>query len=531
MSSTPQPTPVTLRDYLQTLWSRRWLVVAVAVACVLGALFYSSRQTPVYQSSSQVLVQPVYVAVPGQGGGSFIDMDNEVRIASSGEVATMAADDVEREGASPAFVSVSSPGGNVLLFSASSPDPRAAQLSAQARADAYIEFRKAGLTGNVDAALDRIEDRLGALRTDLSEAEQRFDQATETSEIEVARQNISSLASQIASLEGLRNDLLLGREITVGQILDRAFLPASPSRPDHGRDGVFGLFIGVALGIGLAFLWERLDQRIRSREDVEASAQVAVLGMIPKVARVGPRLVMSPGGDAAAAEAYRALRARVAFAASQAGMTTVLITSPNKGEGKTTTAANLATAFAQSEKRVVLVSADLRLPTLERYFVHDPEGRGLSDIMEHGAELGDAIVRTDVPNLWLIPSGSAPQLTGNLGSEIMTGLLAQVAEDADIVMIDTPPVLQASDALDLAPATDAVLLVVDPKRSNKQTVAEAADDLRSVGANLIGVVVSGFDPERFRSYERRRYYDYSTADHRTEAKPPLPAPAIRDAES
>ena len=230
--------------------------------------------------------------------------------------------------------------------------------------------------------------------------------------------------------------------------------------------------------------------------------------MIPRIAKLHDELAVGPAGDPVAAEAFRTLRTRLQFAASKDPFTTVMVTSANAGEGKTTTASNLAVALGQTEAKVILVGADLRRPGLHRYFPH--RGLGLGDVLTGAADLSEVITKTEIENLLLVPSGSprnAPE--GGLGAATMANILARLSAQADYVVVDAPPILGVSDGLDLASLVDGVLIVVDASRSQKDSVEETAVDLRSVGANVLGVILTHFDPGKFNPYYRQRsQYNY-----------------------
>jgi capsular exopolysaccharide synthesis family protein len=203
------------------------------------------------------------------------------------------------------------------------------------------------------------------------------------------------------------------------------------------------------------------------------------------------------------------LRTKVFFAASSEPVKTIMVTSAEAGEGKTTTAANLAMALAQADHRVVLVSADLRRPDLKRFFPN-LNGRGLSDLLVGEALLADVIISGPLDNLYLISSGSPLREEPDFGSEEMTKLIQHLGESADFVIFDGTPVLGVSDALGLASVVDKVIMVTDASTSTRGAVEEASADLRSVGASIMGVVLTRFDPQRFHpnyGYHRRGYYE------------------------
>ncbi|MCS6888941.1 CpsD/CapB family tyrosine-protein kinase [Chloroflexus sp.] len=192
----------------------------------------------------------------------------------------------------------------------------------------------------------------------------------------------------------------------------------------------------------------------------------------------------------AAAEAYRTLRTNILFSSLDKPIHTLLLTAAEPTPEKSLTAANLAVTMAQAEQRVLLVDCDLRQPALHTIFGISNEQGLTSSILDQDAPL--AIQPTEVPGLSLLPSGPLPPRPADLlGSRRMEGLLARLKQAADIVIFDTPPVQNFTDALVLATRVDGVLLVVQANRSRRDRVREARQKLEKVKANLLGVVLSG----------------------------------------
>ena len=505
------------RDYVSIFVLRKWWVIGATVVVLGAALANSLRQTPMYRSTAEVLVSSVSV------------IENEIQVATSSEVADAASQRVSEAGLDPAGISVSNtPNTSALEFSSVSADPRAAMKTAQAYADAYLDFRRNLLLSNVDQSLTSLDTLLADLNAQLADAQQDLASASSNAEIQALSSRMSSLTSQITQQQSLENELFLAKNASVGQVLQQAYLPRTPFSPNHLRSGGLGLFLGLFLGCGLALLRDRMDRRLRGREEIEETVGAPLIAMIPESTESNGELAVLYEGralaDRQAAEAYRSLRTRVLFTSSQRPVKTIMITSPQAGEGKTTTAANLAVTLAQADHRILLVSSDLRRPGLQRYF-RGLRGIGLSDVLAGLADISEAITPGPVENLRLIRSGSIhPQLMGSgLASVEMRQIITDLSPSADYIVFDSAPILGVSDAIDLASIVDTVILVTDANRSTKQAIEEAAADLRSVGAPILGVVLSRFDPIKFHPYyhhARRQYYandpsdDGVTIDHR-----------------
>jgi polysaccharide biosynthesis transport protein len=326
---------------------------------------------------------------------------------------------------------------------------------------------------------------------------------------------ISSLISRIAILQQDLEDLTAPEELDVGQIVIPAELPEAPSSPNHMMTLIMALLVGTVLGIAAAFLRERLDDSLRGRSDLENYAGVPVLAVVPLVRswkrRDKPIIVSRDEPEAPAAEAYRTLRTGVLFdAASRNNTKVVLITSPEAGEGKTTTAANLAVSLAQAGKRVIIVSADLRRPRLHEFFGGD-HTRGLTNILVGEKRFGEVAQRASaVGNLSLLHSGPVPRNPAELvGSQAMRSLMLELRNEADFVIIDAAPVLAVADSLTLAGYADAVILVADAQTTKRTAVMQSREHLERVQARVIGAVLNNFDPSKawgYHSYTAYRGY-------------------------
>ncbi|MCC6421763.1 MAG: polysaccharide biosynthesis tyrosine autokinase [Gemmataceae bacterium] len=261
------------------------------------------------------------------------------------------------------------------------------------------------------------------------------------------------------------------------------------------------VLVGVLAGCGLAYLAEATDRRFRSVEDIGKRLGAPVLGQIPRLRaeRVGrggaglpePLLCTFHRPTSTAAEAYRGLRTALCFRVRGGGPRVIQVTSPAAGDGKTTLAANLAISLAQSGKRVVLVDADLRAPRLHRAFGVDA-GPGLAAVIDGAADLGDALRTTAVPGLRLLPGGTPPSNPAELlTSTAFEDLLAELKDDNDFVLLDSPAVLGVTDARAVAGVADGVLLVLRGPRGDRVQAARAGEALESVGAHLLGVALNG----------------------------------------
>jgi receptor protein-tyrosine kinase len=285
------------------------------------------------------------------------------------------------------------------------------------------------------------------------------------------------------------------------------------------RNGILGALVGLALGLGLAFLYEYLDNTIKSDTEAERLYSVPVLGHIPFVKLEKGQeqhlaIVESPGS--AAAESYRVLRNSLDFINFQHDIKTLMVTSSAPGEGKSTVAANLAASLAQAGSKVAMVSCDFRRPTTEGFF-GVPNILGLSDVLLGRNSLKAALQRPGDEQLLVLTSGKMPPNPSELlGSLKMQELIKELEAWADWVIIDTPPLLAVSDGAAVARWADAVLLMSRSGVSTRETAQKGAEMLGNVGAKVIGVVITGSgaasrDGAYVGSGYYNRYYSYYQA--------------------
>ena len=515
--STFDNAPLDLREYLGILQLRKWMMLLVTALVVGGALFVSYRQTPLYQSEAKVLVK----ALPPRASASSIysipNLETERELALSQTVARLAEDKLDAagepdDGRGELSVSVATET-EILLLKVDHPSPVMAQLQAQAYADSYLEFRRDEVVQDMLASSEAVRQQIQGLNVQLDALNRRIQEVIGTARATTLQTQANSIVGRIAILQQQLTDLTPPERLRVGQIVEQADLPASPVTPNHLTNGLLGLIAGLTLGIGAVFLRERLDDRLRGRADLESRVGAPVLSVVPTVSNWRKRkqavLVTLDEPRSAASEAYRTLRTGVLFAAAQGRAKTILVTSAQAGEGKTASTANLGVALSQANKRIILVSADLRKPRLSNFFDMNKEP-GLSNVLQGEVGLAEALKDPGIENLRVLPSGSIPHDPAELlGSEAMLRTLEQLAQAADFVLIDGPPILALADAITLAPLADGLLFIADAQNTGRSAVDHARQQLDQVNARLIGCILNNFDPSKAGGYQYQYRYYYS----------------------
>ena len=320
-------------------------------------------------------------------------------------------------------------------------------------------------------------------------------------------------------------------------LAEPAEVPKSPVGPRRLRAILITLFLSLSGGIGLAFFLEYLDNTIKTVEDVSRYAQLPALSVIPAMAgntqaRIGLRsknknslaanngktetaMSRSNGVDhtlfdsrSSAAEAYRVLRTSVLLSAAGSAPKTILVTSGQPGEGKTTTTINTAISLAQLNTRVLVIDADLRRPSAHKMFGIQST-RGLSTYLSRDVDLQGLIQKLEIPNLSLLPCGAIPPNPAELiSSDKMKTMLKDLATKYDHILIDSPPLMNVTDPVILSTLVDGVILVVHGGKSNKHVIQRTRRELMNVGAKIFGVVLNNVDLKRegYDYYYYQRYY-------------------------
>jgi len=277
-------------------------------------------------------------------------------------------------------------------------------------------------------------------------------------------------------------------------ILEAAEASVKPSKPEKYKFMAIAVLIGLMLGCGLALLYDLMDQRMRSAEEVKALLSMPILGVVPSmlkeqsiVAR-GQKVHIDP--NSRVSEVYRTIRTAIFFGVPNGKAKTILVTSPGAAEGKTTLVSNLAIAMAQAGQKTLILDADFRNPTQYRIFELNGN-KGLVSLLSKNSTLEETIRPTGIKSLELLPCRT--QLVNSseiLNSKSFTKLLRNLSNKYDRIVIDSPPVVPVTDAQILAAICDVTLLVLRAEQSTRKMSQQARDGLLSVGAHLLGVVVN-----------------------------------------
>jgi len=506
---------VTVRAYMQLLWRRKWLVLAAVVIAPAIAYVATSRETTRYQAAAEVLLLNPPTTTANQPG-SLVQpvipntIDTQTALARSAPVAELA---VTRGhlGISPGTLLGETwvafdPSGSIASFGATTSDPASAPRIANAYAHAYVNYRYASETAGLKTEEKTLEARLSATPRG------------------AGRAALNSELQQVAAERALH--------IADARVFQTA-AGATGIHPPKKRNVALGLVLGLVLGLGLAFLLDALDTRVRSFEAVEERLGLPLLARLPepsKALQQADKLAMVEDATGPGAEAFRMLRTNLEFAMLDRDIQTVMITSAVEKEGKSTTIANLAVAFARLGRPVTLVDLDLRRPMLHRFF--PVEGRpGLAEVVLGHASLDEALADFDfrgdagsgdtVENgngyhgvversapLSVLALGLTPPNPGEfVASRPLSNLLDTLRARGDLVLIDAPPLFHVGDGLALSAKVDAVILAVRMDIARRPELTRLKRLLETMPAHPLGIVLTGVSFEdAYYGYGYGAYY-------------------------
>jgi capsular exopolysaccharide synthesis family protein len=522
-----------LTDYLRIL-RRRWPLVVVATGTIIAlALTFSMLSEDRFDATAQVSLGNSAAQEAIQGGiyssnpVAYRELSNEVDLALSDAVRQEVTDQL---GVEPNVAITVHDTSDAIRFTATAGTADDAASHANTWAQVYVDTKRREASRSIDNAVEGFEEDLAALRTErqelrapLDDLEDRLSRATESANRNVLEAQVARLRSDLqpeldlldtrvqAVAENITNLELTSRLAASGtaRIVQVAAPPQAPVNASLARNLTLAAIVGLIVGAAAALLAENLDRSVKTTDDL-ASLGLPVIGGIPGPGRHLPEaelpLATMRHTGTPVAEAYQKIRTAIEFAALSQPINSLLITSPNQAEGKSTLATNLAWAMSAVDQRVALVDVDFRRPRIHKVFNCD-QSPGLADNLLSDTPLNRVALRVNEHgsrNLIVIPTGTQPPSPGDfVASPGFESLLRTIESEADMVVLDAPPVLPVSDALSISRRVDAVIVVAMAGSTTKDSLIETMENLRQVGANVIGVCLSD-------TKEAARYGSYDT---------------------
>jgi polysaccharide biosynthesis transport protein len=468
-----------IRDLGRTLREQWWIILLCLVLTTFAAAAYTSTEHKEYEASTRLLLQTDNLSstIAGTNVGGVDptrQAATDAQLVSSPAVAARVRKQLKKPLDGASVRSVSNPNTNILTITARDRSPDRAAKIANAFAEQYITFRRDTTRARYARALKTVQTRIGQTRK--------------------STPNYAALQAQAKQLK-----LLVSLQTGDAQIVQRAAPPTAAVSPKPARNIALGAVLGILLGLGLAFLRDRLDRRIKNEDQLEALLPgVPIVGLVPPPRRGATGRLMT-------AEGYHTLQANLALLSRDRPMKTLLITSATPGEGKSTVALNLGLAIIERGETALVIDADLRRPSLSER-VNADRRVGVSRIL-----VGEGTIETSVQQRPLEPArnGSGPSvaLTGELpvvpagpdasnvqlllNDRALQGLLEAGRERSGVVIFDGPPVGSFADMLPLAREVDGVLVVVRLYHSRKDRLKRFTAQLENASIEPIGAVVLG----------------------------------------
>ena len=414
----------------------------------------------------------------------------------------------------------------LIALSVANPDPQVAAALANEIPIVFAERNLALQLERFANSKENLETELAQIKTELETAEAALvleqNNGNQQIAVEQLTDNILRLRETHARLLQSYEDIRVAEASSLNNLVidEQARVPNTPISPRTLTNTLLAGVVGLMLAVGVVFLIEYLDDTIKDPDTLEQATGLSTLGLIAKQATQDDKdkLVMVGQPRSANAEAYRQVRTNVQYVGVSRALSTILVTSPNAGEGKTTTAANLAAALAQAGSKVILVDSDMRRPTLHHLFGL-PNKTGLTNLLLSKENSAAFIQETGIPNLRLITSGPLPPNPAEmLHSERMKQLLGWLHEIADFVILDSPPVLAVTDSVLLAQIASTTLLVIEAGKTRHQALALAIRQLEAVEAHIAGLLINKLDPRRsgyYYNYYYKANYEYHEGSSQT----------------
>lgn len=527
-----------LRRYLEILLRRKWVIIIVLIVTVEVVAVGSSLMTSVYEASTLVRI-----AQRQESSIDYLPIDYSERLINTNVRLLKSRPFLEEVilrlslPISPAELSSrlsvdAVPNTELIQITAEGPTSTVAVKTADTLATLLIEEMENLFSGPGLNARESLAEQLAIVEEDLQEnrallqdlladpsgSDSTISIQDLSTRIQVQEESYAMLINEYESLriaEGLR-----ANSVT---IVEPAVEQSSPARPNIPLNVALSVVVGLSGGIGLAFLFDNLDSRIHSSDDLAITVPVPLLGRIPELPPTdeteGMGLVMETDVRSPESEAFRILRSNVLSLVAEDNLKTLVIASPEAGAGKSTVLANMAAAIAQGGRSVIVVDSDFGHPSLHKLF-HLPMENGLSDVLFKLTSLESALKTTRVYGVQALTSGTIPSNPGDmLETRRLEELVGKMKNKADIVLFDSPPILAVADAAILAPLADGVLLVAARRLATKDTVKQAIHQLELVGANVVGTIFNRADAHAGGYY--LSYYDRISQSKGAKRRPGL----------
>jgi capsular exopolysaccharide synthesis family protein len=493
-----------LNKYIFPLRKWWWLLVASTLIAVMFSSLSVLRQPTIYQSRTTLMIGTTItdpnptsneLMLGQQLAAAYADLANR-------EIVRNATKDALKINRLPDYTARALPNTQLIEIVVNDTIPERAQIVANGLADQLMHLGPISAQPQDRGRQEFIHQRLNNLETQIKETESEIEKLQgeladtfSAEQIKDKQEQITSLESKLSSMENNYGLLLSNTQqgaLNTLTIIESAELPTNPIGPMKGLTILLAAVVGFALAAGEAYLLEYLDDSLKSPDAVMRLFSASIIGHVFEQGdgkNEEDQLYNADDLDHPIAEAFRSLRTNIEISQADRPLKTILVSSADIGDGKTSVAANLALSMAQREKKVVLIDADLRKPKIHEFFELTND-RGLVDLISGRAAIGDVLQFKNDRKVAVLTTGNTPPNPAELlSSKKMEQLLCQLQETTDVVIIDGPPFIVA-DAMILASRVDGVLMVVRPGHTRESLAKAAIEHIRLVGAKVVGVVLN-----------------------------------------
>jgi capsular exopolysaccharide synthesis family protein len=537
-----------LLAYIRPLRKWWWLVVSATLVAAIASALAVRQQPPRYQARATLIIgramnNPNPTGADFTLGQQLAQTYAEIARREPVRTATMSALGLTWL---PEYSARALPNSQLMELIVVDTSPERAQVVANELVNQLIlqsptsTAEEAERQAFVNAELDDLENKIVETRTEISARQDELGEQVSAGAIAETQAQLAALQSKLTTLQTSYATLLTNSNrgaLNQLTVIESAGLPRRPIGPNKVATVALASLIGLVLAIGAAYLLEYLDDTIKTPDDVQELTGLPTLAGIARIkGEAQNRLPAMSQPRSPVAEAFRVLRTAIQFSSVDRPSRTLLITSPSPSEGKSTIAANLAVVIAQAGHNVLLVDADLRRPTQQSIFSLS-DRHGLTDLLlelngnsQNGegsaALLNSRLQPTAVEGLRLLSCGARPPNPSELlGSTKMRRLLAALASQFDVVIVDSPPILAVTDAVVLSAVVDGVVLVIDADETRRGPLQQAVSRLREANAHITGVVLNrlSLKSEGYRYYYSAESARYYTGEDGGEEKAPVSA--------
>jgi succinoglycan biosynthesis transport protein ExoP len=514
----PSDSSIDIKEYIYLFWSWAWLIILAGIVAGGAAYFMSSRQTPVYETSTRLLVSnppdisnvdnynAMITSYTMPNTYSEMVVDSPVLQGVIDKLKLDTTPEMLKGRISVSLVTDT----QILVVTVSDTDPVRAADIANALTYVFAEHVRELYSQRYTSSKEGITKRMDEMSAQIDETNKALAKTFNDSERVQLQARLTEYTRLYSDMVMTYEQVRLAEAQTSANVVVTE--PATPNdfpvSPRTSRNTMLAVVIGMLVAAGVVFAVDLLDDTIKNPEEVRRNFNISILGVIPRHTITEGKPISEAEPRSPVAESFRALRTNINFASVDTPLRRILITSPTPKDGKTTISSNLAVVLAQGEKKVVLIDADLRRPQVHHRFGL-MNRFGLSDLFVQSAEkIGDALQETNSPRLAIITSGSLPPNPAELlTSKRMGTILDLLMKGFSTILIDTPPILTVTDAAALAQSVDGVILVAKPGTTKKSAFKQSIETLKAVKANILGVVLNEVNPgSRKYGYYYNHYY-------------------------